>query len=641
MSWAGLAGLVLRAPGRVLAVSLVILGVPSLGLIGFDTSYDQVSQLPEESDSVQGFRALSGSFGPGQVQPIVVVARAREGTIWTDEAFATIDQLTLNLRKVPGVAQVRSITRPTTGGVSQEQLDALGLGDVEQLTQRLPRAIEGLTRGIDGLGRLRDGLERIRASIPQQRAGIDRGLEGLAQLREGVGRIVAGLGRLANGLTEARDGLLRLADEVAEPAVRSLEAAWQDLREMGPLARLDPQFAEMARHVGEALGALTGTCPDATGIGPQPEECPAGQRIDPRYAGLAPTLRDISEGLDRAVRGVGRGQDALEVIDGGLARFEESVRAQPEQLDRLDAGVSEMIGGLGRLIPGLVRLREGLTTGFSLLDRTGLIPEPTGDVPITATLATAFPKLREQLGFFTGDEDRATRVYVILDRQPYDPRALEASDRIRDIAELSLRRSPLRADRVAMTGASPFFADIQDVNRRDSRVIVLAVVAGVFLVLVLLLRSLVAPVYLVATVLLSYAATLGLTSFVFQGLLGETGLVWWLPSFLFVVLVALGADYNIFLVGRIREEAGRMDTRRAVAAGLAATGHVITSAGLILAGTFAALLAAPLDGMVQLGFSATLGILVDTFVVRSLLVPSIAVLAGSGSWWPSRRALQP
>ncbi|MCA1726863.1 MAG: MMPL family transporter, partial [Actinobacteria bacterium] len=224
---------------------------------------------------------------------------------------------------------------------------------------------------------------------------------------------------------------------------------------------------------------------------------------------------------------------------------------------------------------------------------------------------------------------------------PYATRSLEAADRISEIARLSLRDTPLPPGQLRVTGASPFFADISRVTARDVRIIVIAVILGVFLVLVLLLRSILAPVYLVLTVLLSFAATLGLTSVVFQGMLGEEGLVWWLPIFLYVTLVALGADYNIFLMGRIREEARTTDSRQAVATGLAATGHVITSAGLILAGTFAALLAAPFAGMVQLGFSATMGLLIDTFIVRSLLVPSIAVLAGSASWWPSRRSLQP
>ena len=640
MSWERLARLVLRAPARILGVSLLVLAIPSLGLLGLRTSYDQVGQLPEDSDSVQGFRALSGSFGPGQVQPIVVMARAKK-TVWTDEAFAAVDLLTLNLRKIPGVAQVRSVTRPTTGGVSQEQLAELGLGDVDELTEGLPRAIDGLDRATDGLVLIRDGLEQIRASVPDQRADIASAQRGVALLRGGLARIVPGLRRIGDGITEASSGLRRLAENAADPALRAVEAAWQDLKEAGPLTRTDPEYEDLANHIGEALAALTGRCPDASGIGPQPAECPAGKKLDPEYDGLAPTLRRIAQGADRAAHGIGRIEEGLEAMDDGLARFEEGFEEGPAQLDQLETGVTVMISGLDRIIPGLGRLQRGLAAGANLLEDTGLIPEPTGDVAVTASLANAFPKLREQLAFFVGDEDRVTRLFVILDEQPYATRSLAAADRISEIARLSLRDTPLLSEQLRVTGASPFFADISRVTARDVRIIVIAVIVGVFLVLVLLLRSILAPVYLVLTVLLSFAATLGLTSVVFQGILGEEGLVWWLPIFLYVTLVALGADYNIFLMGRIREEARTTDTRQAVATGLAATGHVITSAGLILAGTFAALLAAPFAGMVQLGFSATMGLLIDTFVVRSLLVPSIAVLAGSASWWPSARSRQP
>jgi RND superfamily putative drug exporter len=128
---------------------------------------------------------------------------------------------------------------------------------------------------------------------------------------------------------------------------------------------------------------------------------------------------------------------------------------------------------------------------------------------------------------------------------------------------------------------------------------------------------------------------------VFQGIFGQAGVPWWLPPFLFVLLVALGADYNIFLMSRIREEARTATTADATARGLALTGHVITSAGIILAGTFAALLFAPMKGLQQMGFATTVGILLDTFVVRSLLVPSIATLLGRHNWWPSSRAYAP
>ncbi len=182
---------------------------------------------------------------------------------------------------------------------------------------------------------------------------------------------------------------------------------------------------------------------------------------------------------------------------------------------------------------------------------------------------------------------------------------------------------------------------MDDVSQRDFLKIIIAVIVAIFLIFVLLLRSLAAPVYLVLTVLLSFLCTLGLTTLVFQGLLGEEGIVFWVIPLLFVMLVALGADYNIFLMSRIREEAEGKETRAAVARGLSLTGGVITSAGLILAGTFAALMSAPLTGLVQAGFATTVGILLDTFVVRSMLVPSIAVLIGRGNWWPSARAKLP
>jgi putative drug exporter of the RND superfamily len=633
--WDRISGLVRRHPLAVLGVSLVALVAPTLALPSLRLSYNIPAELPPASDSVRGIETLEKSFGAGQVQPVVVIVRSDE-TIWTDESFHAIDDLTANLEKVPGVAGVRSITRPTEGGVSPRRMRSLGLGGLAELTEELPRAAGGLGRAIDGLKLMRQGLERIRDSIPSQEAGLDEALDGIASMRDGIARLLDGIGRLREGLAEVERGLQRLADEVAAPTLRALQAAWDDLRD-ATVARLDPQYDDLARHVGTALAAVSGRCPDATGIGPQPADCPAGTKVDPRYDGLRPTLLELAAGIDRAVRGLSRMSEGLEGLDGGLARLEGGLAGTGPRLDELEQGMGGMIGGLDRIIPGLERLRKGLALGSSLIEETGLIPEP-GEVALTATLVEAFPKLRRELSFFVGQDGRATRVYVTLEASPYEPGSLEASRRIREVARLSLQETSLQGARLLATGAAPFFADIDDVSTADLPTIIFAVILGIFLVLALLLRSAVAPFYLVATVLLSFASTLGLAVLVFQGILGKDGLVWWLPIFLFVVLVALGADYNIFLMGRIREEAERMETRRAVISGLSATGRVITSAGLILAGTFAALLAAPLAGMVQMGFAATAGILVDTFIVRSLMVPSIAMLIGSGSWWPSARA---
>ncbi|MBZ9599531.1 MMPL family transporter [Streptomyces erythrochromogenes] len=180
--------------------------------------------------------------------------------------------------------------------------------------------------------------------------------------------------------------------------------------------------------------------------------------------------------------------------------------------------------------------------------------------------------------------------------------------------------------------------DTQTTAARDRTVIVPVVLAVIVLVLVLLLRSLLVPVLLVATVALNFAATLGVSALVFEHLLGFTGTDASVPLYGFVFLVALGVDYNIFLMSRVREESLTHGTREGVLRGLTTTGGVITSAGVVLAATFAALMVIPLAFLVQIAFIVAFGVLLDTLVVRSLLVPALVVDIGPRAWWPSTLA---
>jgi RND superfamily putative drug exporter len=157
----------------------------------------------------------------------------------------------------------------------------------------------------------------------------------------------------------------------------------------------------------------------------------------------------------------------------------------------------------------------------------------------------------------------------------------------------------------------------------------------VFVILMLLLRAVAAPLILIGTVILSFLAALGVGYFVFDVIFGFPGSDPSLPLFAFVFLVALGVDYNIFLVARAREETERHGSEQGMLRSLAVTGAVITSAGIVLAGTFAVLAVLPLTFLTELGFVVAFGVLLDTFLVRSVLVPAIALTAGDNFWWPS------
>ena len=186
-------------------------------------------------------------------------------------------------------------------------------------------------------------------------------------------------------------------------------------------------------------------------------------------------------------------------------------------------------------------------------------------------------------------------------------------------------------------GGTAINTDVESASAHD-RDLLIPLILGVVLILALLLRAIVAPLILIATVVLSFAAALGLSSLIFKYLFGFAGADTSVPLFVFVFLVALGIDYNIFLMTRVREESARLGTRRGAVAGLAATGGVITSAGLVLAGTFAMLGTLPLVEFTEIGVAVALGVLLDTIVVRSVLVTALTLDIGRHIWWPSALA---
>jgi RND superfamily putative drug exporter len=221
-------------------------------------------------------------------------------------------------------------------------------------------------------------------------------------------------------------------------------------------------------------------------------------------------------------------------------------------------------------------------------------------------------------------------VAVVLAGNPYSDDAAEKVVNVRDRLH-AITPSGL------LGGIPAENYEIEQTNARDTRLIVPLVLLVVGLILALVLRALVAPLFLIASVVLSFAGTLGLCTFAFSELASE-GVAFNLVLLAFLFLVALGVDYNIFLMTRAREEAAARGTREGTIVALVNTGGVVTGAGVILAGTFATLTLLPLEELIQVGATVAAGVLIDTFIVRALLIPAIAYRLGELTWWPSRPA---
>jgi RND superfamily putative drug exporter len=213
-----------------------------------------------------------------------------------------------------------------------------------------------------------------------------------------------------------------------------------------------------------------------------------------------------------------------------------------------------------------------------------------------------------------------------------DPYSTEAFDLIPEIRSAAREAG---GPGVLVGGASAVERDIRTATERDLKLIVPLVLLVVSVILVLLLRALAAPLLLIGTVVLSFFAAIGVGMLASELIFDFPGVDPGLPLFAFVFLVALGIDYNIFLMARVREETIKHGTREGMLRGLAVTGGVITSAGIVLAGTFSVLAVLPLVFLTQIGFTVAFGVLLDTFLVRSVLVPALTFDIGPGIWWPS------
>ena len=320
-----------------------------------------------------------------------------------------------------------------------------------------------------------------------------------------------------------------------------------------------------------------------------------------------------------------------------LLVYESSVWADltPVQQAENDLGAKPVFASVNGLLNpnGVAVSAQQLEGLYKELGPPGKLPAtPPPDSPVSPQQYASYRATSQ----FVSPDGKTVQFYTTLTAgAPSTTAALNAVPDVRS-AVSSVQHSAGATDS-GVTGLAPTSYDVSSVSGSDLKKVLPIVAALLALLLGLVLRSLVAPLYLVATVVLSYFAALGIAVLIFEGAAGDSGLDFVLPFLLFVFLMALGEDYNILVMSRIREEARKAPLRAAVADAMHHTGTTVTSAGLILAATFGvAGLSGATTEIKELATAIALGVLLDTFFVRTLLVPAIVVLCGRYNWWPSK-----
>ena len=623
---------IVRRPWTHLVASLLVLAAlaGAAGLARYN--YDDRKSVQRSDPSAVGYAALERHFDISQFVPSYVLIYSPRN-LRTPQTLADMEQMADRISQLPDIAMVNGVTRP--------------LGKVPKEFRATYQA------GIVG-DKLNDGSATIGENM------------------EGLNRLSAGANDLAGGLTDVRVEVNDLATNIqgmveafsalkfeysGDSLVKNVELAAklvQAVNELGTSMGVTYQAGrDLLGWVGPVLAALQGnvvcdfnpSCAETRGHFQNLVDARNTGKID-KINDLATQLKDLqkTQSLSSTLNQIKDSYIKLSAVMKAMgldtpAGAQSTMNQFRQQADRAADGSQQVAAGVDQVIGQIETMRAGLDQAAAFLrsmreDAVG--PTMAGFNIPPEVLGTA--DFRAASKTFISPDGHWARYLVFTKLDPFSPAAMDQVNAILETARSAQPNTSLQGATISIGGFPAALRDTRDYYRDDIRFIVLATILIVLTTLVLLLRAIVAPLYLVGSVVISYFGALGIGVLVFQYGLHQP-LHWTVAPLAFVILVAVGADYNLLFASRLRDESPN-STRYGVIRTLSSTGGVITAAGLIFAASMWGLLFSSIGTVVQGGFVIGAGILLDTFVVRTVLVPAIATLMGRANWWPSRLTWQ-
>ncbi len=619
---------IVRRPVVHLVASVLVLVVLAscAGLVRYN--YDDRKALRSSAPSSIGYAALDRHFPVNQSIPEYILVQSPHD-LRTPQALADLEQMADRVSQLPNVAAVSGITRPT-GNVPEQFRATYQAGAIGSFLARGSALINDhtgdLNRLVQGAGTLADNLNDVRGQVDQLAAGVHELERAFSSAKNQYS---------GDTLVKEVDLAAQLVDHV-----NSLGNAmgWNFTAAKNMFAWMGPVLAALRGNpvcdADPSCSASRSTFEQLTG-GRDQEDLDAINDLS-RQLQEYPDKRALKASTDRLRHAVAKLASVLQSMGmdqpGGLQANLSSLQSGA---NRFAGGSRQVADAVAQLVDQVKQLGGGLSESAAFLlslKRDAARPAMAGfNIPSQLLHLKEF---QEAAKVFISPDGHSVRYLVQTKLNPFGTEAMDQVDRIMATARGAQPNTALADATVSMTGYTVGLKDTRDYYRHDIRFIIAVTLLVVLLTLIVLLRAIVAPLYLVASVVVSYLSAVGIGVLVFQFLLGQQ-LHWSVPPLAFVVLVAVGADYNMLLVSRMRDESPR-STRYGIIRTLSSTGGVITAAGLIFAASMGGLLFSSIGTVVQGGVVIGVGILLDTFLVRTITVPAIAALVGRANWWPSR-----
>lgn len=663
--------------------------VPFLVAYDGDLSYNSLDEISGDVNSIKAFNAIAGSFGPGESMPTQIILKNDE-RMDSAEYIELAEKISTELKKVDMVDTVRSVTRPTgepiedffvskqaetlgSGlGEGKEGLDKIsdGLNEAETELSKSAPELEGAADGINelingttaiksglgeiqtNLGKIEDGIrkgsagsDQIQAGLTEAKSGAEELLAGYKQLQSKYVEMQAGLAQLEAGYTEAGGGISKLSGGISQANGQLfgyLENRDQTLKADQNYQQIKGQLQYMQTELAKAsagLDQLNEVLPQLTGGMAKANEAFAGALA--QQANFGPGLQQLIDGIEQQQAGLnqladGQGKivdnfpkltNGLTGINAGQQQLLAGFGGLGTQLGQLTDGLSQSTDGLNQVSEGLGSAQEYLN-GLAKSDSNGFyLPE---DVLESEDFAQVFDV------YFSKDRKVMT-MDVIFEANPYSNKAMAQIPELKEAVERATKGTKLENADVAVGGITSTNADLDTMSGQDYTRTVILMLLGIGIILVFLFRSIIMPIYIIGSLILTYYTSMAINEVIYVDILGYSGISWAVPFFAFVILVALGVDYSIFLMDRFNEYKD-LSISEAMLLSMKKMGTVIISAAVILGGTFAAMMPSGMMSLLQIASILLAGLFLYAFIMLPLFIPVLVKNFGEANWWPFKRA---
>ncbi|MEK5028964.1 MMPL family transporter [Paenibacillus sp. FSL M7-1046] len=684
--WGAAGSFSLKRPWAALLIVAAVV-VPFLVTYGGKLSFNSMDEIGSNYASVKGFNIISESFGPGESMPGKIIIK-NDDRMDTPEYMGLAEKISRELEKVDGVKAVRSMSRPTGEQIN----DFLIPTQVATLSEGLDQSNEGLTKIQTGLAQASKQLSDNEPKLNEAVSGSAKLTEGTAELKQGIAALGDGLSRIENGIKSGSAGAGEIKAGLAQAAASAEQLADANAallagyKQIGTgLTALDGGVAGLQTQLQGVAAALTGldtsfkgleaSHPDllqdvdyqtikgtvtqtgtgtaqlAAGLGQisgQLKAAAAGlNKANTGYAKAAAGQTALAQGLGKLVAGIGQLQTGLNQAAAGQGQIVDRIPSITNGLDQLQGGQQLLADGFGQLTGQIGQLTDGLNDSADGLKQItgglnsaqaylGQIQEAKDDelsgffVPSEALEAEGIQQIFDT--YLAGD-GKVMTLDVVFAENPYSSEAIDSIGDIQAAVDRAVKGTKLENAETAISGVTSTYSDLQKISNEDYSRTVILMLCGIFIILVLLLRSIIMPIYLIVSLVITYFTALGITEAIFVNLLNYSGITWTTPFFSFVMLIALGVDYSIFLMARFNENK-TWDVREAILHAMRNMGTVILSAVVILGGTFASMYPSGVLSMMQIATVVLAGLALYALVFLPFFVPVMVRMFGRANWWP-------